>query len=191
MRLLTLLVSILLPVCNLAFLLTKNAFRLRSYSPEETSRTGNDLVHHRNTFLKQSYYSGYGGKYGRSRGGPRGRGGGRGSGRGRPPQNHNQPLRFTKTIKIDPDVRTSVDEMEFSDNTLRVLKEKGFDTLTPVQSQSFDSVYSGIDVVARSRTGTGKTFAFGLPLIEKIVAAGDNRLSRDELPLVLVLEPTR
>ncbi|KAJ1395385.1 RNA helicase, partial [Ochromonadaceae sp. CCMP2298] len=64
--------------------------------------------------------------------------------------------------------------------------------MTPVQSQSYDLVYAGDDLVARSRTGTGKTFAFGLPLIEKMVAEGlhENRGGKG-LPLVLVLEPTR
>ena len=105
--------------------------------------------------------------------------------------NPHEQLRFTKTIKIDPELRTEIGAIDFSAPTLRTLKEKGFETLTPVQSQSFESVYSGVDVVARSRTGTGKTFAFGLPLIERIVAQGDDRLPREDLPLVLILEPTR
>jgi len=45
-----------------------------------------------------------------------------------------------------------------------------------VQSQAFDLILSGVDVVARSKTGTGKTLAFGLPLIERLVGKrkGDN-----------------
>jgi ATP-dependent RNA helicase DDX21 len=99
-------------------------------------------------------------------------------------------LRFKTTIKIDPELKTPLSEMKFSEKTFNVLKEKGFEEMTPVQSQSYDLVYSGVDVVARSRTGTGKTFAFGLPLIEKIVAAGLNK-KRDDLPLILIIEPTR
>jgi ATP-dependent RNA helicase DDX21 len=65
--------------------------------------------------------------------------------------------------------------------------------MTPVQSQSFEYVFGGQDVVARSKTGTGKTFAFGLPLIEKIVQSGLNqrKTARDGLPLIIILEPTR
>ena len=118
-------------------------------------------------------------------------GGGRGGGRGRPRMDDRQKLRFSNTIKIDPELKTPVTEMNLSERTLRVLKEKGFETLTPVQSQSYSSVYSGVDVVARSRTGTGKTFAFGLPLIEKVVADGNDQLRSNDLPLILVLEPTR
>ena len=44
---------------------------------------------------------------------------------------------------------------------------------------------------ARSRTGTGKTFAFGLPLIEKILAKDEEERRKTTLPLILILEPTR
>ena len=82
--------------------------------------------------------------------------------------------------------------MKFSEKTQAVLMKKGFTKMTPVQSQSYDYVYGGDDVVARSRTGTGKTLAFGLPLIEKIIALGLNDPRGGHgLPLILVLEPTR
>lgn len=86
-----------------------------------------------------------------------------------------------------------ITEVDMSSKTLDVLRSKGFEYMTPVQSQSYDLVYSGEDVVARSRTGTGKTFAFGLPLIEKIVASGVVEKSRDGvgMPMILILEPTR
>ena len=45
--------------------------------------------------------------------------------------------------------------------------------------------------IARSRTGTGKTFAFGLPLIEKILSIDETERRKGALPLILILEPTR
>ena len=66
-------------------------------------------------------------------------------------------LRFSQTIKIDPNSKAAIDSIDFSEKTMNVLKEKGFEYLTPVQSQSYSYVYSGVDVVARSRTGTGLT----------------------------------
>ena len=132
---------------------------------------------------------GGGSSYGRPRYG--GSGGGGGGRFGRPQMDPSAQLRFKKTIKIDPDVRKKLEEMNFSEKTASVLREKGFLDMTPVQSQSYDYVYSGSDVVARSRTGTGKTFAFGLPLIEKLVAERQNERRGEGLPLVLVLEPTR
>jgi len=128
---------------------------------------------------------GGGGSFGR----PRYGGGGGGSRYGRPQMDPTAQLRFQKTIKIDTELKKSLAEMNFSEKTNSVLQEKGFLTMTPVQSQSYDFVYSGADVVARSRTGTGKTFAFGLPLIERLVADGDHdRRGRgaEGLPLVLV-----
>ena len=129
------------------------------------------------------------------RGGGRGGGGrgGRGGRFGRPRMDDRAQLKFSKTIKIDPENKTPVADMNFSPATRRVLEEKGFTDLTPVQSQSFDYIFDGVDIVARSRTGTGKTLAFGLPLIEKVVKMGLNerRSSNDGLPLILILEPTR
>lgn len=56
-------------------------------------------------------------------------------------------------MKIDPSVKTPIDAIKFDPKTLKVLQNKGFEFLTPVQSQSYEHVYSGVDVVARSRTG--------------------------------------
>jgi superfamily II DNA/RNA helicase len=104
-------------------------------------------------------------------------------------ENFRAQLEFSKTVKIDPEIKTSINDMNLSGRTRKVLTEKGFTVMTPIQSQSYDIVHSGIDVVARSRTGTGKTFAFGLPLIEKIVESGTSNMRN--LPLIIVLEPTR
>ena len=76
--------------------------------------------------------------------------------------------RFSKMIKVDPLNTIPVDSMPFSTAIKDTLKGKGFINMTAIQSQSYDIVFAGHDVVARSRTGTGKTFAFGIPLIEKL-----------------------
>ncbi len=122
----------------------------------------------------------------------RGGGGGYGS-NGGGAQNPFAKLSFKHTVKIDPDHTTAVTEMPFSDVTKTVLQQKGFSKMTPVQSQSYEHVFSGADVVARSRTGTGKTFAFGVPLIEKIITNGYHRRRTEGsgLPVILILEPTR
>ena len=99
-------------------------------------------------------------------------------------------LSFKKTIQIDPECQTPIDEMELSAPTVQALKEKGFDKMTPIQSQCFELVRKGEDVVARSRTGTGKTLAFGVPIIERLKDF-KRRPNRNTSPLVLVLEPTR
>lgn len=111
--------------------------------------------------------------------------------RNRKPADPFAKLTFKKTLKIDTSIQTPIDEIPFSEGTKSVLEEKGFKALTPVQSQSYEYVFGGGDVVARSRTGTGKTFAFGLPLIEKLVADGLHLQRSPSQPFVLILEPTR
>ena len=66
--------------------------------------------------------------------------------------------------------------MSFSDLGLapslcHPLARKGYDLPTPVQTQSIPLVLSGTDLLARAQTGTGKTAAFGLPMIERLLAA--------------------
>jgi ATP-dependent RNA helicase DbpA len=67
---------------------------------------------------------------------------------------------------------------------LSVIEELGFTTLTPIQAQAIPALLGGADVVGESRTGSGKTAAFGLPLLERI------DLQR-RTPGALVLCPTR
>jgi ATP-dependent RNA helicase DDX21 len=103
-----------------------------------------------------------------------------------------EQLSFAKTVKINPDFRSPIKDMKFDSKIEQALLEKGFTNLTPVQSQSYPEVLSGKDVVARSRTGTGKTLAFGLPLIQQLVTKGlTERKNKRNSPLILVMEPTR
>jgi len=67
---------------------------------------------------------------------------------------------------------------------LAVVKELGFERLTPIQAQSIPSLLEGKDLIGQSKTGSGKTAAFALPLLQKV------DLSRRELQ-GLVLCPTR
>jgi ATP-dependent RNA helicase RhlE len=80
--------------------------------------------------------------------------------------------------------------MSFSDlglkpELLRALAEKGYDTPTPIQSRAIPGVLEGRDVLAGAQTGTGKTAAFVLPILQKLAAASGRA------PRALVLTPTR
>ena len=66
------------------------------------------------------------------------------------------------------------------------LARLGFHTPTPVQSEAIPRVLAGGDLLARAQTGTGKTAAFGLPMIERLAARGPR-----PAPRALVLVPTR
>src|SRR5215472_5441463 len=64
----------------------------------------------------------------------------------------------------------------------------GYEQPTPIQAQAIPAVLTGTDLLARAQTGTGKTAAFGLPMIERIAARRDGRRRP---PRGLVLVPTR
>lgn len=63
---------------------------------------------------------------------------------------------------------TSFDDLELSAELLRAIAERGYVSPTPVQAQAFRPAKAGKDLIVRSKTGTGKTAAFGMPLIEQI-----------------------
>ena len=55
-----------------------------------------------------------------------------------------------------------------SEATLRAIRNKGYTVSTPVQAGCIPPMMAGKDVIAKAPTGTGKTMAFGIPIIEKI-----------------------
>jgi len=69
------------------------------------------------------------------------------------------------------------------------LTRLGYETPTPIQTQAIPLVLTGVDLLARAQTGTGKTAAFGLPMIERLVAQNPARGHATTRALVLV--PTR
>ncbi|AND69139.1 RNA helicase [Dyella thiooxydans] len=71
---------------------------------------------------------------------------------------------------------------------LRALTDQGYAEPTPVQAGSIPLVIAGHDLLAAAQTGTGKTAAFALPVIHKLIDAGAPQTRR---PRVLVLTPTR
>ena len=65
------------------------------------------------------------------------------------------------------------------------IDDLGFEKPTPIQSESFNVILSGKDIVGIAQTGTGKTFAYMLPILEEI------KYSKQINPRILVLVPTR
>ena len=74
-----------------------------------------------------------------------------------------------------------------SDVTVAALRKRGVETLFPIQQAVLEPALSGQDVVGRARTGTGKTLAFSLPIVERLLTDG----SRSRNPKRIVLAPTR
>lgn len=80
---------------------------------------------------------------------------------------------------------TTFADIDLSKQLHNSLEELGFVNPTPIQEQSFSVIRSGKDVVGIAQTGTGKTFAYMLPILR------DLKFSKQLTPRVLVLVPTR
>jgi ATP-dependent RNA helicase RhlE len=84
----------------------------------------------------------------------------------------------------------SFDQLGLSAELLRAVQELGYVTPTPIQQRAIPAVHDGRDLLAAAQTGTGKTAAFALPLLQKLAEEQPNpRGSR--APRLLVLVPTR
>jgi ATP-dependent RNA helicase DDX54/DBP10 len=57
--------------------------------------------------------------------------------------------------------------MGLSPNLLRAIKRKGYRLPTPIQRKAMPLILQGLDVIGMARTGSGKTAAFVIPMIEK------------------------
>lgn len=61
-----------------------------------------------------------------------------------------------------------IEELNLNQDMLKGVNDLGFTELTPIQEKCIPEIREGKDVVGQSSTGSGKTFAFGLPILEKI-----------------------
>jgi superfamily II DNA/RNA helicase len=84
---------------------------------------------------------------------------------------------------------TSFQDFGLADPISRALSEENYLTPTPIQAQTIPLALAGRDVVGIAQTGTGKTAAFALPILDRILA---NRIKpQPKSCRVLVLSPTR
>lgn len=79
----------------------------------------------------------------------------------------------------------SFSEFAINNQLRNAIADLGFDKPTPIQAQSFPVIMSGTDMVGIAQTGTGKTFAYMLPILQEL------KFSKDTHPRVLILVPTR
>lgn len=82
-----------------------------------------------------------------------------------------EPMKFSDAAELSPEI-------------LKAVAKMGFQEMTPVQQQTLPLMMEGRDVIAIAPTGTGKTCAFGIPMLE-YVNLNDRRVQE------LVLAPTR
>jgi superfamily II DNA/RNA helicase len=82
---------------------------------------------------------------------------------------------------------TDFSELGLSPPTLQAVADTGYLTATPIQEQAIPVALAGRDVLGIAQTGTGKTAAFTLPMIDRLVAGR----SKARMPRSLVIAPTR
>ncbi len=82
---------------------------------------------------------------------------------------------------------TEFSELGLSPTTLQAVADTGYTTATPIQAAAIPVALAGQDVLGIAQTGTGKTAAFTLPLIDKLM----NGRAKARMPRALVIAPTR
>jgi superfamily II DNA/RNA helicase len=86
----------------------------------------------------------------------------------------------------------SFSELQLSPNLARAIAEMGYESMTPIQAQAIPVVLQGRDVMGAAQTGTGKTAAFSLPLLQRMLKHENASTSPARHPVrALVLLPTR
>jgi superfamily II DNA/RNA helicase len=82
---------------------------------------------------------------------------------------------------------TSFSDLGLSPEVVKAVTDAGYDTPTPIQEQAIPIALAGRDVLGIAQTGTGKTAAFTLPMIDRLAAGR----SKARMPRALVIAPTR
>ena len=87
---------------------------------------------------------------------------------------------------------TAFSALGLKQQVTRVVAEEGYENPTPIQAKSIPPILAGSDVLGTAQTGTGKTAAFALPIIQRLIDMPVDKTARGPLlPRVLVLSPTR
>ena len=84
------------------------------------------------------------------------------------------------------------DTLPLDEKLLRAVADSGYQTMTPIQAKAIPIVLAGRDVMGAAQTGTGKTAAFSIPLLQKMLKHENPSMSPARHPVrALVLAPTR
>ncbi|GLK25192.1 DEAD/DEAH box helicase [Microbacterium thalassium] len=97
-----------------------------------------------------------------------------------------------RAIQADEVSGTTFADLGLGQNIVRTLADMGAETPFPIQAATVGPILDGADVLARGRTGSGKTIAFGAPLVESILRAqAGKKREFGRAPRALILAPTR
>ena len=104
-----------------------------------------------------------------------------------------------ETIEAPVELPDDVPEMTFANfaihpDIVAALADAGIRTPFPIQSMTLPVALGGHDIIGQAKTGTGKTLGFGVPMLNQVVAPGDegfDSLPRPGKPQALAVAPTR
>ncbi|KAL0327943.1 UNVERIFIED_CONTAM: DEAD-box ATP-dependent RNA helicase 53, mitochondrial [Sesamum calycinum] len=83
-----------------------------------------------------------------------------------------------------------ISKLGISQDIVSALAGRGIDKLFPIQRAVLEPAMQGRDMIGRARTGTGKTLAFGIPIMDKIIKFNEKH-GQGRNPLAIILAPTR
>lgn len=135
------------------------------------------------SFKPRAYHGGGGGGGNRSRSGGGGRGGYRRSTKTIDSRRFINTAVAMKDAVVIP-IKHSFADFNFHPQLAENVTRKGYVTPTPIQDQAIESIMAGKDIVGLANTGTGKTAAFVLPIIHKL-------MTNKKRNAVLIIAPTR
>ena len=103
-------------------------------------------------------------------------------------------VKYVEAESVTPKVSEGLEKSDLgyflkNERMIEVLKKKGVKSFFPVQYETFKQLYDGQDLIARDRTGSGKTIAFSLPILERF--RNERVFESDTRPKFLIVLPTR
>ena len=76
--------------------------------------------------------------------------------------------------------------LQLSEGMLSALRDAAYTTPTPIQRETIPRIFAGVDLLGQSKTGSGKTAAFMIPIIEQVYSC-----EKGDMPVALIVVPTR
>uniref|UniRef100_A0A6V7QRI0 RNA helicase n=1 Tax=Ananas comosus var. bracteatus TaxID=296719 RepID=A0A6V7QRI0_ANACO len=94
-------------------------------------------------------------------------------------------------VEKEGEEEKSFEELGLDEQLTRALRKKSVTDPTPIQRAAIPLILSGKNVVARAKTGSGKTFAYLLPMLHELLRLSSENSLRKSAPNVFILVPTR
>ena len=99
----------------------------------------------------------------------------------------NKPLQYNQ---IDSGLNFA--DLDLDSKILQAVRDSGYEAPTPIQAQAIPIILNGKDILGCAQTGTGKTAAFALPILQRLVSIKNNNNMKTKRNIsVLVVAPTR